>query len=69
MYGLYLVSQGWTLWVAARPGPGRGHNQGRETRSGIWPLTAEIDRVTWPFLKYDRATWTLAIVTLGPKRW
>ena len=35
---------------------------------GLWPLTPRIDRATYPFLKFDRATWTLVTATWGAKR-
>ena len=25
----------------------------------FWLLTPRLDRATWPFLKFDRATWAL----------
>ena len=31
-----------------------------ERAAGVWFLTPKIDRATWPFLKFDRATYTLA---------
>ena len=31
-------------------------------------LNPKINRTTWTFLKFDRATWTLTTATWGPKK-
>ena len=53
--------------AARSNGKGTILEAGRESGSPVWPLTPKIDMTTWPFLTFDRATWTLATATWGPK--
>ena len=44
-----------------------GGSSNCEVSRYIWPFTTKIDMATWRYLKFDRATWTLATATWGPK--